>query len=155
RWPSAAAMLAAIQALLPDGLALREEMLASIPPEARVAVTSTRPPVDGTELPPSPAAHDGRDTPPSTPWRRPARIAALVVAAGAALTAALSFASRRHEPRAHDAVAPATAPAPSASTSPSPHVASASSAAAPGSADPTPSAPSAVSVASSHAPPGP
>ncbi len=41
RYPSAAAMLEAIRALLPEGAGLREEMLAGVSPEARAA----RPPV--------------------------------------------------------------------------------------------------------------
>ncbi len=37
RYPSAAAMLEAVRALLPEGAALREEMLTGVPPEARSA----------------------------------------------------------------------------------------------------------------------
>jgi serine/threonine protein kinase len=73
RYPSAAAMLDAVRALLPGGVALRDEMLAGVTPEARAAVVASQPPPKGEPSPPR--------------WRRPAGIAA-----GVALAAAVSIA---------------------------------------------------------------
>jgi len=129
-------MLAAIQALLPGGLALEEKMLAGIPPEARAAVPS---------LPPPPPIATRRSA-----WRRPATIAAIVVLAGTAVAAAVSFASRGNEPRTLDTVASTTVAVTPNPTSPPLRAAPARNDVAPEITDPAPPAPSALPVASSH-----
>jgi Tol biopolymer transport system component len=55
RYPSAAAMLGAVRALLPGGSAIHEEMLAGVSPEVRAtAIPDVAAPEDATAAPPAP-----------------------------------------------------------------------------------------------------
>jgi eukaryotic-like serine/threonine-protein kinase len=116
RWPSAAAMLASIRDLVPDGTTLRDEMLAGVTPEARAAVIPSRPP---------PAAVEAEKPPPR--WRRPALIA--VAVAVAVLIVRWAEEAREHGTGAAQETLAASARAPGlpATSAPSPPAASASS----------------------------
>jgi serine/threonine-protein kinase len=138
RYPSAAAMLDAIRALLPDGFALREEALVGLSPEARSRhVVSTG---GGSEVSGDGAtvAQDTRAGSPATRARTVAILALLLGAGAAALYASRPGPSpRAAAPSASEPPAPATAPAPAA-----PATASAEpSAQAPRGAPPPPPAP--------------
>ncbi len=120
RWPSAAAMLEAIRGLVPDGFALREEMLVGVGPEQRASVSPlaatdpVSPTADaaaGDTVPDETAAGEqeaprpGSASAPRPAWGRWPRAAGAVLALGVGVAGAYRLFQ-----------GPAPIPAPAAST---------------------------------------
>ncbi len=114
RWPTAAAMLAAIRDLLPGGVALREDMLAGVSPETRASATA---PTAGEEADALPRAS------PRPPLRRPRALIAAAIAVSspreAARRPAPPAARRDHPPRRRRSRPSPTVPVASPSPPPS------------------------------------
>jgi serine/threonine-protein kinase len=103
RWPTAAAMLAAIQEMLPDGVALREEMLTGISPEQRASAGA--PGGKETAVPPGDATGRRKRRPPRA---APSRWRLVLGGGGAALLAVAAVAGYAGMRRpAHAGVSPA------------------------------------------------